>query len=74
MRGKSLDEVIKYTLLCSLEETSGNRRRAAEILKISRSTLYRMLARYELAHMIHPRGCHHLESNAQASSPKQSQL
>ncbi len=68
-RGQSLDEVIKHTLLRSLEETSGNRRRAAEILKISRSTLYRMLARYELAHMIHPRGCHHVEADA-----KQSQL
>jgi two-component system response regulator AtoC len=55
-RPQSLDEVIKQTLLRSLEETGGNRRRAAEILKISRSTLYRMLARYELAHMIHPRG------------------
>jgi len=74
VRGKSLDEVIKHTLLRSLEETSGNRRRAAEILKISRSTLYRMLARYELAHMIHPRGCHHVESEAGASSPKQPQL
>ncbi len=70
-RGQSLDEVIKHTLLRSLEETSGNRRRAAEILKISRSTLYRMLARYELAHMIHPRG-HHVGSEPQAS--KQSAL
>jgi DNA-binding NtrC family response regulator len=54
----SLDEVIKQTLLRSLEETSGNRRRAAEILKISRSTLYRMLARYELGHLVSPRGGH----------------
>jgi two-component system, NtrC family, response regulator AtoC len=52
----SLDEVIKQTLLRSLEETGGNRRRAAEVLKISRSTLYRMLARYELTHIIHRRG------------------
>jgi len=74
VRGQSLDEVIKHTLLRSLEETSGNRRRAAEILKISRSTLYRMLARYELAHMVHPGGCHHVESDLLTSSPKPSQF
>jgi two-component system, NtrC family, response regulator HydG len=45
----SLDEVIKQTLLRSLEETEGNRRRAADLLGVSRSTLYRMLARYGLA-------------------------
>jgi DNA-binding NtrC family response regulator len=43
-----LDEVIKKTLVRSLEETEGNRRRAADLLGISRSTLYRMLARYGL--------------------------
>jgi DNA-binding NtrC family response regulator len=43
-----LDEVIKKTLMRSLEETEGNRRRAADLLGISRSTLYRMLARYGL--------------------------
>jgi DNA-binding NtrC family response regulator len=43
-----LDEVIKNTLLRSLEETDGNRRRAADLLGVSRSTLYRMLARYGL--------------------------
>jgi two-component system, NtrC family, response regulator AtoC len=44
-----LDEVIKRTLIRSLEETEGNRRRAADLLGISRSTLYRMMARYGLA-------------------------
>jgi two-component system, NtrC family, response regulator HydG len=44
-----LDEVIRKTLVRSLEETEGNRRRAADLLGISRSTLYRMLARYGLA-------------------------
>src|SRR5579863_1980800 len=44
-----LDEVIKRTLVRSLEETEGNRRRAADLLGISRSTLYRVLARYGLA-------------------------
>ena len=43
-----LDEVIKRTLVRSLEETDGNRRRAADLLGVSRSTLYRMLARYGL--------------------------
>jgi DNA-binding NtrC family response regulator len=47
--GFSLDEVMKDTLVRSLRETDGNRRRAAGLLGISRSTLYRMLTRYGLA-------------------------
>jgi Bacterial regulatory protein, Fis family len=42
----TLDEIIKQTLVRLLRETGGNRRRTASLLGISRSTLYRMLARY----------------------------
>ncbi len=48
-----LDEVIKRTLMRSLEETDGNRRRAADLLGVSRSTLYRMLARYGIGENAH---------------------
>jgi two-component system response regulator AtoC len=50
-----LDNVIKRTLIKSLEQTQGNRRRAADLLGVSRSTLYRMLARYGLCDK--PGGC-----------------
>ncbi len=50
-----LDNVIKHTLIRSLEQTQGNRRRAADLLGVSRSTLYRMLARYGLCDK--PGGC-----------------
>jgi two-component system response regulator AtoC len=43
-----LDNVIKRALFRSLEQTQGNRKRAADLLGISRSTLYRMLERYHL--------------------------
>ncbi|MGH7907789.1 MAG: sigma 54-interacting transcriptional regulator, partial [Candidatus Binataceae bacterium] len=62
----SLDEVIKLTLVRSLQETEGNRRRAANLLGISRSTLYRMMARYGL-------GLEHPRRNASPSSGTESQ-
>jgi len=43
-----LDNVIKKALLKSLEQSQGNRRRAADLLGVSRSTLYRMLERYQM--------------------------
>jgi DNA-binding NtrC family response regulator len=51
--GFLLDDVIKKTLVRSLEETEGNRRRAADLLGVSRSTLYRMLTRYGIAENPH---------------------
>jgi DNA-binding NtrC family response regulator len=43
-----LDDVIKKTLIRSLKETEGNRQQAASLLGISRSTLYRMIQRYQI--------------------------
>ncbi len=57
--GFLLDDVIKKTLMRSLEETEGNRRRAADLLGVSRSTLYRMLTRYEIAENPHRLSVHH---------------
>jgi transcriptional regulator of acetoin/glycerol metabolism len=47
----TLDQIIKQTLVRLLSETAGNRRRTASLLGISRSTLYRMLARYGIDHV-----------------------
>jgi DNA-binding NtrC family response regulator len=47
----TLDQIIKQTLIRLLRETAGNRRRTASLLGISRSTLYRMLARYGIDHV-----------------------
>jgi DNA-binding NtrC family response regulator len=44
-----LDDVIKKTLERSLQQTEGNRSQAADLLGISRSTLYRMIQRYQLS-------------------------
>ena len=44
----SLAEMEKRYLLYVLEATGGNRKRAAEILRINRKTLYRMAARHRL--------------------------
>jgi DNA-binding NtrC family response regulator len=50
-RPSTLDEVIKQTLVRLLRETRGNRRCTASLLGISRSTLYRMLERYDIGHV-----------------------
>jgi transcriptional regulator of acetoin/glycerol metabolism len=42
----SIDEVERRYLLHVLEATGGNRKRAAEIIGISRRTIYRMAARF----------------------------
>jgi two-component system response regulator HydG len=44
-----LDRAIRKALIESLKQSHGNLRFAADLLGISRSTIYRMLARYELA-------------------------
>ncbi|MER3428023.1 MAG: two-component system response regulator [Pyrinomonas sp.] len=44
----SLAEMERRYLLYVLEATGGNRKRAAEILRINRKTLYRMAARHRL--------------------------
>jgi DNA-binding NtrC family response regulator len=67
-----LDDVIRKTLLRSLEETEGNRRRAADLLGVSRSTLYRMLSRYGLADSGKRRG--HLLASAQGSKMNRERL
>jgi DNA-binding NtrC family response regulator len=42
----SLDELERRYLLYILEATNDNRTRAAEILRIDRRTLYRMIERF----------------------------
>jgi transcriptional regulator with PAS, ATPase and Fis domain len=43
----SSDIEIRGALMRCLNESGGNRRRAAQILGVSRSTLYRLLSRYQ---------------------------
>ncbi|WP_432663171.1 sigma 54-interacting transcriptional regulator [Wukongibacter baidiensis] len=44
---KKLSDINKELILKTLEETKGNKRKAAEILGISRNTIYRTLKRYD---------------------------
>jgi DNA-binding NtrC family response regulator len=45
---KSIDEVIKEHILKVLRHTNFDKKKASEILKIDRSTLYRKLKEYEI--------------------------
>jgi DNA-binding NtrC family response regulator len=45
----SLDEVNRASLIAALEACGGNRRRAAQRLKVSLRTVYNMLQRYQIA-------------------------
>lgn len=45
----SIDDITKASLVAALESCQGNRRRAAQRLKVSLRTVYNMIQRYELA-------------------------
>ncbi len=47
--GMSMDEIEKEAIRRALEETNGNRTRAAEMLKIGLRTLHRKIQKYDLA-------------------------
>ena len=47
--GMTMDEVEKAAIKAVLQETRGNRRRAATKLGIGERTLYRKIKEYELA-------------------------
>ncbi len=44
----SIDDITKLTLISALDACGGNRRRAAQRLKISLRTIYNMIERYDL--------------------------
>lgn len=45
----SIDDINRATLLAALEACGGNRRRAAQRLKVSLRTIYNMIQRYQVA-------------------------
>ena len=45
----SLDEVVKKQIIQALHMTGGNKKKAAEVLKISRSTLYNYMQRFGIS-------------------------
>ncbi len=45
----SIDDINKATLLAALEACGGNRRRAAQRLKVSLRTIYNMIQRYQVS-------------------------
>lgn len=47
-RPLTLKAIMRDALLTALAQTGGNRYRAAELLAVSRSTFYRMMARYDV--------------------------
>jgi DNA-binding NtrC family response regulator len=46
--GSSIEDLTKMSLIAALDACGGNRRRAAQRLKISLRTIYNMIERYEL--------------------------
>ena len=51
-----LDEVERAMILSTLEKTGGNKTQAAQLLKITKKTLYNKLHTYEASSMLLPEG------------------
>ena len=49
---KDVEALEKERIIAALRRTGGNKRLTAEVLKISRGTLYRRLKAYDLGHLI----------------------